>query len=238
MKTMRTQRWLAGSMVVFAVLGGDCGDGGELAPATEEDPASSGETTIPSRDSAREAGALIVEDGGGSPEDPPLLGMDGGAAVDASASQLVFVSSSTSSAKYGGLAGADARCASLATKAGLAGTWVAWLSNGGGPHAIDRLTSAGPWRLVSGELVAQNKAELASGLRHAIDRDERGMAVPPSRVWTGTGGNGRFLTNDCDKWSEGGNDGRCGETSAVDAKWTSVAVDSCDDQRRLYCFQQ
>ena len=76
----------------------------------------------------------------------------------------VFVSSSTSKGNLGGMAGAALVCRGLATAAGLAGTWVAWLSNNNGlfPDAIEHVTSTGPWRLVSGEIVASTKAELIS----------------------------------------------------------------------------
>ncbi|MBX3185796.1 MAG: hypothetical protein KF819_02225 [Labilithrix sp.] len=171
-------------------------------------------------------------------------GGDGGerdAATEAEAGPagpIVFVSSTTTVANTGGLTGADARCAGLATAAGLGGAWVAWLSNGpSGPHAADRVTSAGPWYLRSGEMVALNKIELVSGtLRHAIDRDESGAQVAASRVWTGSGTNGRYLTNDCDKWTTGTN-GRVGDSSATGAAWTTAGVDGCGQQRRLYCFQ-
>jgi hypothetical protein len=156
----------------------------------------------------------------------------------ADAGLRVFVSSTARNANLGGLPGGDAICQGLATDAGLGGTWAAWLSNNGGagPHAIDRVTSAGPWRLVTGEIVAANKTELASGtLKHAIDRDEKGAAVV-GRVWTGTGADGRYLTNDCDKWTTGGS-GRVGSSTGSDATWTSVAVDDCGNVRRLYCFQ-
>jgi hypothetical protein len=151
---------------------------------------------------------------------------------------LAFVSSTTTVANMGGLAGADAKCGALATAAGLTGTWAAWLSVSNGPHAVDRVTSAGPWYLRTGEMVALNKTELLSGtLRHAIDHDEKGQPVAASRVWTGSGTDGRYLTNDCDKWTTGGS-GRVGDSSATNAGWTTTGVDGCGQLRRIYCFQR
>lgn len=164
------------------------------------------------------------------------------ASTDADAGPLglrVFVSSTTSKANFGGMAGADLVCKALATAAGLGGNWAAWLSNNGGlgPQAIDHVTSLGPWRLVSGEVVADTKVGLMSGtLKHAIDHDEKGVLVAPGRAWTGTGPNGQYSTNDCDKWTNG-SDGRVGATDAVDGTWTSVSVDGCGNLRHLYCFQ-
>jgi hypothetical protein len=152
----------------------------------------------------------------------------------------VFVSSSTSVANLGGRIGADAKCATLATTAGLPGTWVAWLSNEDGAlnNAVERVTSAGPWRLVGGAVVATSKAQLISGaLLHAIDRDEKGLVVGTPGVWTGTGPNGNYSTNDCNKWAGGGNNGRVGLSTSTDGTWTSSTVDGCGQQRRIYCFQ-
>lgn len=152
-------------------------------------------------------------------------------------SLVVFVSSTTHNARYGGQAGADAVCNGLAKAAGVPGTFVAWLSNENGPNAVQRLTSPGPWALVGGVAVATTKTELVSGtLKHAIDRDEKGTIVPPSKVWTGTGANGVYETNDCDAWSTG-NNGRSGQSDQVNAAWTSNTVDDCDQLHRVYCFQ-
>ena len=65
-------------------------------------------------------------------------------------------------ANYGGLAGADAYCQSLAAAAGRGGaTWHAYLSTQG-PGAVnarDRI-GAGPWYNARGQRVAMNVAEL------------------------------------------------------------------------------
>jgi hypothetical protein len=193
-------------------------------------------------DSVGLPGRVEPSDSGEAAERPDsgLAEVDARADADAAPVGLrVFVSSSLSAGNLGGLGAADVTCTNLATTAKLGGKWAAWLSDNGGagPHAIDRVTSAGPWRLVSGELVASTKAGLASGtLAHAIDHDEKGTAVPSSRVWTGTGPDGQFFAKDCDKWTTGTN-GRVGVTSAVDATWTSADADDCSGQRRIYCFE-
>ena len=149
----------------------------------------------------------------------------------------VFVTSTSRNANFGGLAGGDLICTNLAISAGLIGKWAAWLSNQGGPHASDRLTSVGPWSLVTGEVVATTKPQLVSGtLSHTIDHDEKGALVPASRVWTGSGTDSRYLTNDCDKWTNGAN-GRVGDSSSTAPAWTTTGVDDCGQLRRLYCFE-
>jgi hypothetical protein len=165
-------------------------------------------------------------------------GATGDAGVDASRPLIVFVTSQTTTANTGGLAGADIKCNDHARNAGLSGTWVAWLSAENGPHAIDRVTSLGPWHLKSGEMVAANKAGLTSGtLLHAIDHDEKGVAVAASRIWTGSGINGRYNDNDCDRWTTG-NQGRVGNSSAINQGWTTTGVDGCNNTGRLYCFER
>lgn len=167
---------------------------------------------------------------------PPL---DSSVPVDSATPHTprVFVSSTTRNANFGGLAGGDLICTNLAISAGLIGKWAAWLSVQGGPHASDRVTGVGPWSLVTGEVVATTKAQLVSGtLAHAIDHDEKGTLVPASRVWTGSGADGRYLTNNCDKWRTG-TSGRVGDNSSTSTTWTTAGVDGCGQLRRLYCFE-
>ncbi len=73
-----------------------------------------------------------------------------------------FVTSDTHpTGDLGGLEGADSRCATRASAAGLgASTWRAYLSTEDGPvHARDRI-GAGPWTNVEGVEVAANVDDL------------------------------------------------------------------------------
>ena len=104
-----------------------------------------------------------------------------------------FVTSVTSvTGDLGGLAGADARCQSLAAAAGHgARTWRAYLSverdpgNGNQPtHARDRI-GAGPWYNASRVLVANNVAELHARTGDAaVFIDERAQRI--NGQWTGS----------------------------------------------------
>ncbi len=82
-----------------------------------------------------------------------------------SASPMTFFITSTGSGKgadYGGLAGADRHCQTLAQAAGAGNhTWRAYLSTQG-PNAVnarDRI-GKGPWRNAKGVVVANNLEEL------------------------------------------------------------------------------
>ena len=104
-----------------------------------------------------------------------------------------FVTSSTSTTgNLGGLAGADARCQSLASAAGHgARTWRAYLSaerdpaNSNQPaHARDRI-GTGPWYNANLALVANNVTELHTRTGDAtVFVDERGQRI--NGQWTGS----------------------------------------------------
>jgi hypothetical protein len=80
-------------------------------------------------------------------------------------SDMTFFITSTGSGKgadFGGLAGADKHCQTLATAAGAGGhTWHAYVSTqgAGAVNARDRI-GKGPWRNAKGVVVANNIAEL------------------------------------------------------------------------------
>src|SRR5882672_1033727 len=85
--------------------------------------------------------------------------------MPASSSGTTFFVTSTGSGKgadFGGLAGADKHCQTLAAAAGAGNhTWHAYLSTqgAGAVNAKDRI-GTGPWRNAKGVVVANNVAEL------------------------------------------------------------------------------
>lgn len=195
-------------------------------------------TPLPDRTNA--ADATVVDSARPPPPTPTDASNDATDAADAAkASYRVFVSSTTPTGNLGGVAGADALCNQLATAAKLGGSYRAWVSVSGA-DAIDHITSPGPWKLVTGELVAADKTKLASGtLSHLIDKDEKGATPPPAedRVWTATGGNGRYVAPDCAQWTGAGS-GQVGEArnGAANA-WTSLVAEACAEVNRVYCFE-
>ena len=188
--------------------------------------------------------SLPTSDGGGGmdtsvvdlgPQDAQTDPRDG---ADANHALHVFVSSAVISGALGGVAGADLKCNSLATAAGIPGTYRAWISVAG-TNAVDRITSNGPWYLVGGQLVASTKAELVGGtLKHGIDHDEKNLHAPAAedRVWTGTAPNGTFDGPECGVWS-GAGQARVGEAEFSDGRWSSSTVEACGQVNRVYCFE-
>ncbi|MDM0031754.1 hypothetical protein QTI33_06300 [Variovorax sp. J22P271] len=135
-----------------------------------------------------------------------------------------FVTSSNpgKGADFGGLAGADRVCQSLATAVGAGGrTWRAYLSTSaaaGAPavNARDRI-GTGPWYNVKGELIAANVDELhgANKLTKQTALTEkgdgvsgRGDPVNMHDILTGSTPDGRASSDakdtTCGNWTKGG----------------------------------
>jgi hypothetical protein len=127
-------------------------------------------------------------------------------------------------ADFGGLAGADRYCQSLATAVGAGGkTWHAYLSTtgAGGVNARDRI-GRGPWMNAKGEVIASSVDELHGTNRLTkqtalTERGEmvmgRGDAVNMHDVLTGSTPDGRAATAAAD--STCGNWTKSGEGSAI-----------------------
>jgi len=149
-------------------------------------------------------------------------------------------------ADFGGLAGADAHCQSLATAAGAGNrTWRAYLSTQSSAlndpkfdNARDRI-GTGPWQNAKGVVIARNVAELHS-MRSALTKetalDEKGQMVngrteKPNRhdILTGSRPDGTafppgFGDMTCGNWTKGGKDGSAmtghhDRAGPIDASW-------------------
>jgi hypothetical protein len=120
-------------------------------------------------------------------------------------------------ANLGGLAGADAHCASLAQAAGVTGkTWRAYLSTST-ENAKDRIGS-GPWFNQKGEKIADDAASLhsdANAISKETALDEKGQMVngrgdQPNRhdILTGSMPDGTVAADQtCGDWTLGGAEG-------------------------------
>jgi hypothetical protein len=139
----------------------------------------------------------------------------------ASNDMTFFITSAGSGkgADYGGLAGADKHCQTLATAAGAGShTWRAYLSTQG-PGAVnarDRI-GKGPWRNAKGVVVANNVTELhgANNLGKQTSLSEKGEVVngygdTPNRhdILTGSQRDGTAFSGSddmtCGNWTKSG----------------------------------
>ncbi len=83
----------------------------------------------------------------------------------------IFLTSSTyEGGALGGVSGADQKCTLSAQAVGLSGTWIALVSG------LDRISDVGPWYLLDGTKVFNNKAGLSTTPFAVISIDERGGA--------------------------------------------------------------
>ncbi|MBI2613176.1 MAG: DUF1554 domain-containing protein [Candidatus Levybacteria bacterium] len=163
----------------------------------------------------------------------------------------VFVTSTVYNGNLGGLAGADAKCQTKANDAILGGTWKAWLSDSTNspaqslpPRPFTHSTS--PYKLVNGTLVANDWNDLITDksgnyLTNPIRRDESGINIADSVVWTGTNVSGNPVnSNNCSNWTSGSSSLSSvrGQNWQISQLWTSSAGTFCDVALHLYCFEQ
>jgi hypothetical protein len=145
-----------------------------------------------------------------------------------------------------GLLGGDMLCQSVATAAGLSGTFKAWLSNST-TNAIDRLIDVGGWYTPGAfpYAIFANKAQLATGPSSSFT-DEHGNGAS-GEPWTGTKAGGAKATSDafvgtsanCNGWSVAYMDsGVTGLNGMTTGDWTEHAAYQCQNKRPIYCFQQ
>lgn len=154
--------------------------------------------------------------------------------------RIVFVSSVPYNGNLGGLAGADAKCQTLATAAGLYGTYKAFLSDGANT-AASRLSRGTAKYVRTDDVVVANDAASFFSDSHlaAIERDESAAVLSNAEAWTGTVGAGTG-TGGCANWTsaQAATTASCGISSRSDAGWARVYSQACDRAIRLYCVQQ
>lgn len=181
----------------------------------------------------------------GTGTDTPSGGGDGGSTLNpdlgtTSGPKRVFVTKLT----YSASAVSDQICQNAADAVSLGGTWKAWLSYqyevGKNKNAIDRITGTGPWKLLTGEVVFQNHAQLSTTPSVPIQVTESGTKLGVSElVFTGTTTGGVTSNEDCSEWSStsSGYTVTLGLCSASDTRWSADASQPCNFGAHLYCFE-
>jgi cysteine-rich repeat protein len=166
-----------------------------------------------------------------------------------SLSKRVFVSSEMYNGNLGGLAGADAKCQTLADAANLPGTYMAWISTNQGSPSTRFTQSITSYTLVDGTQVAANWNSLIDGsLDAAINMTELGGPAPIgdtscagggfATVWTATNTNGTLSGNACTNFSDTAGQGLWGDADQT-GSWTSWCSGGiCTWISPIYCFQQ
>jgi hypothetical protein len=163
--------------------------------------------------------------------------------------RTVFVTDAVYNGNLGGMHGADQKCQDAADAPGSIvppGTYRAWISDGGESPGTRFHRPVAPYANANGALIiAKNFEDLVDGdLANPIRITELGTEVienDPSRtVWTGVGTDGSATGRDrhCNAWTTAAGLGEVGDTFRKNRQWTLTSAYSCDNLRRLYCFQQ
>jgi hypothetical protein len=161
------------------------------------------------------------------------------------AAQRVFVSSGTYDGNLGGHAGASTKCQTLATAAGLGGTWMAWVSDSSGSPNRSFTKATIAYRLLDGTQVAANWTALTSGtLSHAIDVDQTGASLAGATgsaalTWTATATGGMSMGDSCSQFASNAGMGQVGSCTSATTTWTNASTtEACSATHHLYCFEQ
>jgi hypothetical protein len=150
---------------------------------------------------------------------------------------VMFVTSTDYSGNLGGISGADSVCNSRALAAGLSGAFVAWISDSSN-QAIDRLTSNGPWKWRNGTTVFANKLGIPNS-EVIAPFDEFGNFLSSDNSWTGSESDGTVNPDNCLNWtsSNSGIIGMEGDFGPGVGLWSKKGTGTCDNLRKLICFQ-
>lgn len=174
--------------------------------------------------------------------------------------KTIFLTSAGFDGNLGGLTGADQKCQTAASTAGLAGTYKAWLSDSI-TSAKDRLShSAVPYVRTDGVVVANNWNDLTDGtLKEQVVCDENRQCqfvdidkywIP---VWTDSTVAGNrdcncfdgldptpYLTTSCSNWTANSTaySGSVGNSADSNWGWTSFDWSKCNLLRSLICLEQ
>jgi cysteine-rich repeat protein len=178
--------------------------------------------------------------------DRGVSGTDG--CVDCQLTYLrVFTTDALLSGDLMGFTLADDICAEEATKAGLGGTFRAWLSTPKTTPTLRFTASALPYRRTDGTMLAANlESLLTTGpqLPLGVTADGKPLVSDAvncdNYVWTGTIASGLASEFTCDGFVTASLNvtGTVGNFNAVTEKWTSACPVPCDSLARLYCFEQ
>lgn len=152
-----------------------------------------------------------------------------------------------------GLAAGDFICNTVASGAGLVGSFKAWLSDDTNSPLTRFAQAAGPYTLPTGEVVADDWNDLVDGVGDIIiDRDASGDQVDFSitnAAATGTQSDGDNIPgHNCSEWTDNVDNGTgfsdsnvvVGLIGAPTGFWTNAGTNGpfCNFQGHLYCFEQ
>ena len=163
--------------------------------------------------------------------------------VLAGSPRVIFTTSDTYNGDLGGLAGADATCQTLASNAGLPGTFQAWLADSTQSPSTRESQVGTPYWRVDETVIANDWADLTDGsIASSISLDENGVSVVGSAAWSNVAaiGAGPVGGSHCVDWTIGlnTNPGRVGSPTSTVGTWSDGAGTLCHAPQHLYCVEQ
>jgi hypothetical protein len=134
-------------------------------------------------------------------------------------------------------------CQNVADSRGLGGQWVAWLSERwttGDDDAIDKITSDGPWLLLTGQEAFHNRGQLATTPSVPINVTEMETTLGSGNVWTGTILGGTAAGWTCENWDTNNYDmyGTTGSVASTEGWTASSTTTACNAPEHVYCFER
>jgi hypothetical protein len=169
-------------------------------------------------------------DGAPGEPDAPIIGSD---------ENLAFVTSTVQVPGVGGLDGVDGVCRARAEAAGLAGTFVGYVS-ASGTSARSRLAGSRGWVRTDFHPFADTVEDIAAGrVFYPLRLDESGNDVGfDSLAATGSNGDGTASGSNCSNFAIGGGGSvTYGSPHAGDVFFTANGTSPCSDPVRFYCFE-
>jgi hypothetical protein len=163
--------------------------------------------------------------------------------------RVVFATSATFKGDFGGSAKADEQCMTAASSSKIDAirkkTFKAWVSDGFGANAKDRLVNGtGKYLRSDGVIIATDLNSLLVKRRpmNPIQADENGMLIS-GLVWTGSDPDGVASSGSpavvsCAGWTTPLQQGITGQSTAATDEWSYVvATTSCSVGAHFYCFE-
>ena len=133
----------------------------------------------------------------------------------------------------------DAECNAMAQAAGLQGTFVGLLSDGGN-SAISRLDGARGWYRTDGLAYADTRGLLGLGtFFYPALLDEYGDPISGDiGIWTGQLGSNHDQDGDCADWTDATNasSARVADPKLTSRIFSASSLRGCGAENRLYCF--
>jgi hypothetical protein len=220
----------------------------EASPSVDSGVASDAK---PNETSVADASSPDARDGAVAKDASTDAGADAEAGLgcegNADCIRVMFATSVTYSGNLGGIAGADAKCQTLADASSVARirgrTFLAWVSTAASPVTTRLVHGTQSYVRADGATIALGFSDLTDGsLMNGISVDDKGGSHNNGeRAWTGTSTNGAgYSGNSCTDWTLGlfPAKGDVGNVGGAGNGWSVAGSDDCTVPHSLYCVEK